>query len=112
VRRTAEGANELRIAEERAPIRVDDSPYVVTGAAVDAHGTAWIDLNDGSREALDPQTLAVGDGDVLYCRVKDGGEPARFLRAAYYQLADRIAVVAGGGFVFRTAAGQFPIGRH
>jgi hypothetical protein len=35
-----------------------------------------------------------------------------FLRTAYYQLADRIAADAGGGFVFRTAAGQFPIGRH
>jgi len=112
VHRTGEGAYELRIAEERAPVTVDDTPYVVTGAAVDADGTAWIDLNDGSRERLDPQTLAVGDGDVLYCRIKNGSEPARFLRAAYYQLADRIAADAGGGFVFRTAAGQFPIGRH
>lgn len=111
VHRTADGSYELRVAEERAAITVDDTPYVVTGATVDADETAWIDLNDGSREALDPRTLAVGADDVLYCRVKDGREAARFLRPAYYQLADRIGVDERG-FVFLTAAGRFPIGRR
>lgn len=111
VRRAADGGYELRVAEERAAIAVDDTPYVVISATIGDDGTAWIDLNDGSREALDPRTLAVGADDVLYCRVKDGREAARFLRPAYYQLADRIAV-DDGGFVFRTAAGRFPIGRR
>ena len=111
VHRAADGSYELRIAEERAPITVDDTPYVVTGAAVDATGTAWIDLNDETREALDPRSLAVGADEVLYCRVKHGRERARFLRPAYYQLADRIAA-GDGGFVFQTAAGRFPIGRR
>ena len=111
VHRAADGSYELRIAEERAPITVDDTPYVVTGAAVDATGTTWIDLNDETREALDPHSLAVGADEVLYCRVKHGRERARFLRPAYYQLADRIAA-ADGGFVFQTAAGRFPIGRR
>lgn len=111
VHRAADGSYELRVAEERAPIEVDDTPYVVTGAGADATGAPWIELNDETREALDPQTLAVGADDVLYCRVKAGREPARFLRPAYYQLADRIAA-DGGEFVFQTPAGRFPIGRR
>jgi hypothetical protein len=111
VHRAADGAYELRVAEERAPIEVDDTPYVVAAAGTDAEGTAWVELNDGTREPLDPRTLAVGADDVLYCRVKNGREAARFLRPAYYQLADRIAA-DGGEFVFASAAGRFPIGRR
>jgi len=112
VHRLADGSYELRVAEERAAISVDDTPYVVTAATTDAAGTVWIDLNDETREALDPRSLTVGAADVLYCRVKDGREWARFLRPAYYQLADRIVADAGGGFVFARAAGRHPIGRR
>ena len=112
VHRAGDGSYELRIAEERATISVDDTPYVVTAATVDDAGTVWIDLNDESREALDADSLTVGIADVLYCRVKDGRESARFLRPAYYQLADRIVADAGGGFAFATAAGHHPIGRR
>lgn len=111
VHRTADGAYELRVAEERAPIVVDDTPYVVTAADVDAHGAASVELNDGTREALNPRSLAVGADDVLYCRVKGGQETARFLRAAYYQLARCIAADQGT-FVFETNAGRFPIGHR
>lgn len=111
VHRRSDGKYELRVAEERAAITIDDTPYVVTAAELGADGTAAIELNDGTREALDPRTLAVGAGDVLYCRVKGGEEPARFLRPAYYQLADCIAADRGR-FVFETAAGRFPIGRR
>lgn len=112
VHRTATGGYELRVAEERAPITVDDTPYVVTGATDDGGGIIWLELNDGSREALDPRSLAVGADEVLYCTVKQGREPARFLRPAYYQVASHIAPDAGGGFVFRTAGGAHPIGRR
>lgn len=112
VRRAADGSYELRIAEERAPVTIDDTPYVVIGAAVDPTGTAWIDLNDDTREVLDPRSLAIGADDVLYCAVKHGREPARFLRPAYYQLAEHITADAGGGFVFHSAAGRFPLARR
>lgn len=112
VHRRDDGAYELRIAEERAPITVDDTPYVVTGASPHSDGTVSLDLNDGSREMLDPGSLSVGDGEVLYCTVKDGRESARFLRPAYYQVAGRIAAGSGGGFVFRAGDGRYPIGRR
>ena len=47
-------------------------------------------LSDDSRESLAPDTLFVGQDNVLYCKVKTGVFPARFNRAAYYQLAEYI----------------------
>ncbi len=44
-------------------------------------------LSDDTKEDLLPDTLYVGQGNVLYCRVKGRAFPARFNRAAYYQLA-------------------------
>ncbi len=106
--RTAEGGYELRIADERAPITVDDTAYVVV--AVDsADDTVSIALNDGSREVLDPHTLRVGADDVLYCRVKQGREPARFLRPAYYQIAAHITANPDGGVVFRAGSHTVPL---
>jgi len=93
-------------------LSVDDTPYVVTAATADDAGQVWIELNDQTRETLDTRSLAVGEGDVLYCRVKAGREWARFLRPAYYQLADRIVADAEGGFAFASATGCHPIGRR
>ena len=111
VQRADDGSYRLRIADEQAPIEVEDTPYVIIAAGEDRQGT-WVELNDRSRERLDPTSLAVGADEVLYCRVKDGREPARFLRPAYYQLAPHLEAAADGGFVFRTAAAVHPIGRR
>jgi hypothetical protein len=46
-----------------------------------------LELNDGSQEPFDPESLRIGDRDVPYTRVKNGEFPARFSRPAYYQLA-------------------------
>ncbi len=47
-------------------------------------------LSDDTRETLDPETLFIGQGNVLYCTVKQGRFPARFTRAGYYQMAEHI----------------------
>jgi hypothetical protein len=109
--RRPDGGYALRIADEQAPIVVDDTPYVVTGVARDGDGGLRLELNDGSREALDPHTLRSGPADVLYCRVKAGSEPARFLRAAYYQMAPYVGVDDAGRFVLRLTRGDYPIVR-
>ncbi len=109
--RAADGTYLLRIADEQAPVIVEDTPYVVTAVEADAAGEIQLDLNDGSREPLAPQSLAVGADDVLYCRVKGGRESARFLRPAYYQLA-RSITRGDGGFVFTCPQGRYPIGRR
>jgi hypothetical protein len=109
VQRAADGSYVLRIADEQATVEVDDTPYVVTGAIIDGSGEVWIELNDHTRERLDPYTLRVGRDEVLYCRVKNGAEPARFLRPAYYQLAEHIAPAGPDRFVFRSPGGTFAI---
>ena len=111
VRRRPDGGYMLRIADEQAPIVVEDTPYVVTGVAPEADDSLWLELNDHSRERLEPNSLRIGDGDVLYCRVKGGGEPARFLRPAYYQFAQHCVVAPSGAVTLRLASGDYPLAR-
>ena len=47
-------------------------------------------LSDGCLEVLDLNTLIVGQDNVIYCRIKEGRFPARFVRKSYYQLAEFI----------------------
>ena len=88
IRRNPDGSYYLQVAEERAPITVEDTPYVVQTVEDDERGGFTIVTNDDAREALDPSTLEVGADNVLYCTVKSGAYRARFLRSAYYHLAN------------------------
>ena len=80
---------------ERCYVEVEDTPFVVWRATFDHHEPSGppgftLLLSDDSRERLAPDTLYIGDKNVLYCRVKNSAFPARFGRNAYYQLADYI----------------------
>lgn len=87
----------LVIGDERARIVVDDTPFVVTRVDGEPRRGFEIGLNDGSSEALTAGSLALGEGDVLYCTVKDGSFRARFLRPAQFDLL-RHAEPYGDGF--------------
>ncbi len=67
-----------------------------------------LNLSDDTEEELRPDTLYMGEENVLYCRVKDGIFPARFNRAAYYQLAAHIEAV-GGDYVLPVNGRKFKI---
>src|SRR5579871_4980242 len=88
LRQDPDGRWFLQVAEERAPVTIEDTPYVVRAIEEEPDGVAIV-LNDGAREPLDPETLEVGVENVLYCRVKEGRFRARFLRPAYYHLSSR-----------------------
>jgi len=107
VERGADGGYMLRVGDETATIIVDDTPYVVTAIAVDDDVRAT--LNDGTEEEIAPESIEMSRDNVFYCRVKDGSEPARLLRAAHYQLAAHIGERADGEFVLRTGQREFPI---
>lgn len=110
VGRRADGGYQLKIGPETAPIEVDDTPYVVVGVeALDA--AIEVELNDATRERLDPSSLQVGEGNVLYCRVKAGTERARFLRPAYYQIAPLVTESGPGRFVLRIGNDEHEIRR-
>jgi hypothetical protein len=85
VEKDPEGGYRLVVEPEWARIIVEDTPYMV-------RRTWWRDgrpvllLNDRTEEDLKPETLWIGKDNVLYCMIKDGQFPARFLRPAYYGL--------------------------
>src|ERR1700731_5422564 len=76
IRQDPDGSYFLQVAEERAPITVEDTPYVVkaidqTGQTGqigqigdDDKGGFTLVLNDDTREALEPSTLEVGADKV------------------------------------------------
>ena len=107
---TAAGSYEIVIGRDRADVEIEDTPYVVTQVTGYSNQGLIVRLNDKSEEALAPQTLSIGDNDVLYCRVKDQEHPARFLRSAYYQLTEYIHEdEKSGEFVLRTGETDYPI---
>ena len=110
LRRKPMGGYEIWIDERyHADVDVEDTPYAVVAVVTDAQGHVSMQLNDGTVEQLDPGSLQVGDGNVLYCRVKHSAERARFLRPAYYELAQRIEEAAPGRFQLRCGSTTYPI---
>ena len=109
IKRNPEGSYYLQVAEERAPIEVEDTPYVVKAVYEDGHGGFVIVTNDDEHEALDPVTLEVGLDNVLYCRVKGGAFSARFLRTAYYHLSSSFFADEGETFSLVVRGRRYPI---
>jgi hypothetical protein len=107
--RNPDGSYFLQVADERASITVEDTPHVVIGVEDDGHGGFVIVTNDEVREALDPSTLEVGDANVVYCRVKQGEFRARFLRNAYYHLAEHFVTDDGENFSIMASGRRYPI---
>ncbi len=86
----------LQIGTVRVPVEVEDAPFAVVRFEAEGDGFAlW--LSDGSREALEPGSLRLREGDVPYCRVKGGRFEARFSRAAAWHLLQRVEVQPGSG---------------
>jgi hypothetical protein len=92
----------LRVGEQSCQLEVEDTFFVVARVDEERDGLV-LTLNDGSTEGLDPDSVYIGQQEVLYCRVKQGRFPARFLRPAYYQITrhieqedDKFNLVIGG----------------
>ena len=99
----------LKVGDERAPVSVEDSPYVVRTLEDDGRGGFAMLLNDDTRELLDACALEVGADNALCARVKNGKLRARFLRNAYYHLADRIECDENGRFFLNLGGVRHPI---
>jgi uncharacterized protein len=109
VKRNPDGSYYLQIAEERAPIDVEDTPYVVKVVTEDDNGSFTIITNDDESETLDPLTLEVGRNNVLYCRVKGGAFQARFVRTAYYHLSNYFFADEAESFSLVVRGQRYPI---
>lgn len=109
IRRNPDGGFYLQVAEERASITVEDTPYVVKTIEDDGAGGFILVTNDDEREPIDPTTLEVGRSNVLYCRVKGGQFRARFLRSAYYHLSGAFIADDGGQVSIVISGRRYPI---
>jgi uncharacterized protein len=93
VDRTQGGTWVVNVGQFTYPIEVEDTPFFVTAFAVEADGDVErviLRLVGGESELLDPDTLAY-DGDLgISCAVRAGRFRARFLKAPYYALTERL----------------------
>lgn len=102
--RLDDGRSILRLDEKRyAYVDVEDAELLAASARWDGD-RLFLCLNDESEEELAYDTLAVGDGEALYCAVRGGRLRARITTRAYQVVAERIEEVAGG-FALRAAGG-------
>ena len=108
VRKSPTGGYMLQMGDEKAPLEVEDTPFVVRQIDGDPECGIVLLLNDGTREPLDPGSLRSGPDNALYCRVKQGEWDARLLRPAYYSLA-RWVREEGGHFALRLGGRDHPI---
>ncbi|MEJ2363507.1 MAG: DUF1285 domain-containing protein [Deltaproteobacteria bacterium] len=96
-REESRGLYIIQLGKQRCYVEVEDTPLVVTRVLhqkekeKEDQGELFLSIKHlRTRQTLDPKTLRVGRDNVLYCRVMEGTIPARFLRPAYYQLAEFI----------------------
>ncbi len=96
-REESSGLYIIQMGKQRCYLEVEDTPLVVTSVLHQE------EKKEGDQEELflsikhlktnqplNPTSLWVGKDNVLYCRVMEDTIPARFLRPAYYQLAEFI----------------------
>ena len=98
-----EGRYRIILEQEMCYLDVEDTPFVVASIKGNPETGLSLLLNTGDLHDLDPETLCVGDANVMYCTLPDGMS-VRFSRAAYYILAlmmeedeeDNIVLKVGG----------------
>jgi len=96
-REDSSGLYIIQMGKQRCYLEVEDTPLVVTSVLhqkeKEEEDKAELSLSIKHLETnqpLNPKTLWVGRENVLYCKVMEDTIPARFLRPAYYQLAEFI----------------------
>lgn len=104
----------IHLNNQKCFLEVEDTPLVVQQVDRIQEGSEGPEkirliLNDESQEILDPGSLRISSENVIYCTVKNGQFPARFLRPAYYQLAENISEDDSGGFVLLINNKRYPI---
>ena len=80
---------------DRCYVEVEDTPFVIRQVRFEEGAGKGLCrfilyLNDDTQEVLRADTLSIGAENVLYAMVREGVFPARFLRPAYYQLAQYV----------------------
>ncbi len=88
---------------KRAPVKVEKTPFFIHYIVVEksrdgALAKIILELDDGTRESLDPESLVLDDGGALQVKVKGGRFEARCLPSAHFRLAELFKEDDDGGF--------------
>ncbi|KIX13503.1 DUF1285 domain-containing protein [Dethiosulfatarculus sandiegensis] len=90
-----DGVYYLYMDGKKCQLEVADTFFVITRVDIKDDNLV-LTVSDGSKQELDPASLYIGKDEVLYCRVHEGRFPARFQRAAYYQITDWVKETEAG----------------
>lgn len=98
---------------DRCYVEVEDTPFVIRRVRFEAQDRGGssrfiLHLNDDTQEVLAADTLYIGADNVLYAMVKEGAFPARFLRPAYYQLAQYVQE-EDGAYILPLNGKKYPL---
>ncbi|HOP62901.1 MAG TPA: DUF1285 domain-containing protein [Spirochaetota bacterium] len=101
---TTDGQYVIHYSDFTYPIRVEDTPIFVTGVRFDGFGSferIFINTSDGETEELDIYTIYYGNNNALYCRVRHGRMPARFMRSPSFYILERLEEKSDGCYSLR-----------
>jgi hypothetical protein len=85
----------IELENNRCYLDVEDTPFVIKAinriiSKEKGQDVIYLFMPDDSIEELNPSTLRIGKGNILYCIMAGSGFIARFSRASYYQIAEYI----------------------
>lgn len=89
----------VRVGDQWAYVRVDDTPFVVR-RLVEGEGGLWAELNNGERHEVPGDAFEAGAAGVVYLALTPRRR-ARLARTAQAALAPRIEAQADGTLVVR-----------
>jgi len=87
-----DGEVTLHVGQQWCYVAVQEVPLYVDRIGVEPNADGiqgvWLHLSDETVETLDPQTLTIVGEERIFCWVKEGCVPARFLRSAHHALGE------------------------
>ncbi|HIE07480.1 MAG TPA: DUF1285 domain-containing protein [Desulfarculaceae bacterium] len=101
---------------KRAPVKVTKTPYFIRDAVVEKSASGnllkvVLEVDDGSRETLEPETLALDGEGVLQVKIKAGRFAARCLAAAHFRIAELLEDDDSGNFFIVINGIRFSVSR-
>ncbi len=103
-----DGRYRIVMNQELCYLEVEDTPFVVASLRGEPETGLHVLLNTCGIHELNPKTLSIGEGNVMYCTLENGMR-VRFSRAAYYMLARMMEEDEQGNVTLSTRDGVFHI---
>ncbi len=101
---TADGEYVISYGDYTYPVKVEDTPFFITGVIITGFGDfekILLNLSTGETEELNCNTLYCKKNNALYCRVKHGRMTAKFKRSPSFELLERLEDSDDGKYYLR-----------